>query len=250
MGRKSYTENHNFILYNEVNGQCPLCTKTLLYEKNGSYYKKYELAHIYPHSATKEEQEILKDVEKLSNNVDDIENIICLCTDCHTEIDNPRTLYEYNRLLNLKKKLIQNNKVHEKYYTNNIEEEIILVIKSLNDSNESDEESDLKYDPKTIDNKANNTLSALTKRNIKYNVQDFYFVIQREFSDLDSYNDGKSELIATQINQMYKQINLHTKNQDEIFDYLVDWLNNKTNSISDRACEIIISFFIQNCEVF
>lgn len=39
-------------------------------------------------------------------------------------------------------------------------------------------------------------------------------------------------------------------NQEFVYASLVDWLNEKTNSYSKRACEIVIAFFIQDCEVF
>ena len=38
--------------------------------------------------------------------------------------------------------------------------------------------------------------------------------------------------------------------QNRIFDSLVDWLNGAIPEASRIACEIVISFFIQNCEVF
>lgn len=31
---------------------------------------------------------------------------------------------------------------------------------------------------------------------------------------------------------------------------MTDWLNNKTLSISKDACEVVIAFFVQSCEVF
>lgn len=39
-------------------------------------------------------------------------------------------------------------------------------------------------------------------------------------------------------------------NQEVIYYSLVDWLDEKTNHYSKVACEILIAFFIQDCEVF
>lgn len=36
----------------------------------------------------------------------------------------------------------------------------------------------------------------------------------------------------------------------DIFDDIVQWMYEKTNKISKIACEVIVSFFIQDCEVF
>ena len=41
-----------------------------------------------------------------------------------------------------------------------------------------------------------------------------------------------------------------TNNKYQIFNQMVDWLMTKTLSESKEACEIVISFFVQNCEVF
>ena len=41
-----------------------------------------------------------------------------------------------------------------------------------------------------------------------------------------------------------------TTNKEYIFNAMVDWIMKNTGSQSKAACEIVISFFIQNCEVF
>ena len=39
-------------------------------------------------------------------------------------------------------------------------------------------------------------------------------------------------------------------NQEFVYASLVDWINEKTGLYSRRACEILIAYFIQDCEVF
>lgn len=40
--------------------------------------------------------------------------------------------------------------------------------------------------------------------------------------------------------------------QSDVIDYLTDWIRNKTNLGTDSrpACNAVVAFFIQNCEVF
>lgn len=40
--------------------------------------------------------------------------------------------------------------------------------------------------------------------------------------------------------------------QSDVIEYLSDWIRNKTNLGTDSrpACNAVVSFFIQNCEVF
>nr|WP_277399219.1 HNH endonuclease signature motif containing protein [Escherichia coli] len=57
--------------------------------------KLYEVAHIYPFSPREEEKELLKDEQRLCDDVDSEDNLIALCRDCHKLFDNPRTIEGY-----------------------------------------------------------------------------------------------------------------------------------------------------------
>jgi len=247
--RKKWTPNEEIILYNEVDGFCPLCGESLTYTKNGKIYKNINIAHIYPYSPKPRELVTLKDVEKLSNNSNDIENVICLCPKCHLKFDKPRTLNEYNDLLKLKKNLLRKRSIYEKFYNYEIEYEIKQVINTLVEDNFDDKNISLQYSPVNIKNKFNSTMKPLVKRNITNNIGDYYYIIKQEFKNLDIINAHKAEQIAIQIKSFYFKTKQETDNQEEIYNYLVDWLYNK-NKISKEASAIIISYFIQNCEVF
>ena len=41
-----------------------------------------------------------------------------------------------------------------------------------------------------------------------------------------------------------------SKDKTLIFSKIVEWIKNNTQSNSVEACEAIVSFFVQNCEVF
>ncbi len=96
---KSPSENTNIVLFNQVDGICPLCDKQLIYKKSGSKYKKYELAHIYPLNPRPEEIKLLEVQERLSDDVNHEDNLIPLCKSCHGEFDKPRTVSEYQDLV-------------------------------------------------------------------------------------------------------------------------------------------------------
>jgi len=247
--RKNYTDNQYLILHNEVDGLCPLCTIPLIYEKANKLNKRVNLAHIYPHSPTIEEAKLLENVEKLSSDVDNIKNIIWLCPNCHEKFDKPRTLDGYNNLMRIKKQLLQKREIQEEFNSYQIEEEIKKVLNILADEECSEEEFILVYDPKTIDNKLDNTIQSLTKRKIKRDVRDFFYIVKREFQNIDSIKANKATLIATQIKSFYLKARDKNANQEDVFNYLVEWLNKKTN-ISKDASSIVISYFVQNCEVF
>ena len=50
---------------------------------------------------------MLKDEERLSKDVNSLDNVIAVCRICHKKFDTPRTIEEYRSWVRLKKKLLQ-----------------------------------------------------------------------------------------------------------------------------------------------
>lgn len=243
--------NENILLFSEVDGLCPLCTKSLMYLKGGKQHKLYENAHIYPLNPTIEESELLKKEEKINDDVNHLDNFIALCRDCHAKYDKPRTVSEYRDLLGIKKKLIARKTSREKYVDYQIDIEIRLILTSLAEESNEVGIQELGLDAMKINEKADKTLSLLTKRNIKNDVADYYLNIKEQFKELDKEYPNAFETIATQVKSFYQQLTKTETSQEEIYSQLTEWLYKKTeNKFHPVACGVIISFFIQNCEVF
>lgn len=249
--REKPSDNENLILFSEVDGICPICAKDLLYKKNGHKYKKYQVAHIYPLNATEEEKILLNGEEILSEGLNAIENLIALCPECHIEYDKPKTISEYRHLVSVKKNLLKNRNVRSAYHQYQIEQDILIVIKKLFEA-EDGEISDiqLKYEALKIDEKTDDTITRLTKRRIKNDVTDYFLLIKKEFSNLDKIKPGIFELISTQVKSYYLKIKQTCSNQEDIYNNMAEWLSKKTLSSSIEACKVVVSFFVQNCEVF
>ncbi|HAF98260.1 MULTISPECIES: ABC-three component system protein [Paenibacillus] len=249
--RKPLTENENLILFSEVEGICPLCAKSLIYSKGGRQYKIFEGAHIYPLNPSTHEISLLKDEEKLSEDVNDINNYIALCRDCHRKFDNPRTVAEYRKLLSIKKQFIARNENRKQYSNYQIEYEIKAILTTLaSDIDWILEPETLNLDAIKVDEKANGTLSRLTKRKIKSDVAEYYLFIKEQFTELDKTNGDTFETIATQVKAFYMVLKKAGHTQEDIYQNLSEWLSKKTENSSLEACKIVISFFVQNCEVF
>lgn len=251
--RRQLTPNDKLILYAEVDGVCPLCPNQLMYAKEKSNQVGFEIAHIYPLNPTEAEAELLNNEERLSSDPDNLDNLICLCTDCHPKFDKPRTVEEYRELVEKKKKIIAREKDVGLWKNSSLDNEIEEVIHLLLDDEYDPNTSDiLSYDPKAIDDKVDNTLAPLTRRGIHLNVRDYYTRISNKFSELDKLTPLTTETISTQIRSHYLRLKkLDTsRSQQEIFDGIVDWLDKRTNRISKNACEIVASYFVQNCEIF
>lgn len=250
--RKEYTTNDNLMLYSQVEGVCPLCTKVLITKKNTQNYKLYEIAHIYPLNPTKIELELLKDEERLSEDPNDLRNVICLCVACHTLYDKQKTVEEYRELITIKRKLLAQDYQKSLWERSKIHEDIIQLIEALYAAQPDGEASDiLDYDPKQIDDKVDDTITKLTKRKMHRNVQDYFHIVRSKFSELDAITPTTTELISSQIKTHYLWLKSEkSHDQNEIFKALVQWITKTANLSNIEAAEVLVSYFVQNCEVF
>ncbi len=248
--RKKYSEAQSIALLSQVNRVCPLCAEPLFYKKGGKSFKNYEIAHIYPLNPNKEELLLLKHEVRLSDDVNDEDNVIPLCEICHGKFDKPRTVEEYRNILILKKRLIERSGQESIWKRYAIEDEINLVISAIYDDPELECDVDIDFSPREVDEKLDSTISRPTKIKIKGNVREYFIFIRKQFEELDRVNPDLSEMISLQIKTYYiKQKNMGV-GQQVIFENIVSWIYAKTKPKTNDAAEIMASFFIQNCEVF
>lgn len=247
--RRKITPNELLILHSEVDGVCPLCPTTLIYEKNGKNQKGFEVAHIYPLNPLPKEIILLKNEEKLNSDSDHSDNLICLCNPCHKRYDKDKTVEEYRELVKKKKDILKRKKEQEIWAKTSIEKEIFEIIELLV-YQDLEFEDNLEYNPKTIDDKSNESITVLTKRKIHKNVQDYFYKISSKFKELDFLKPMTTEIISSQIKTHFLLLKSQGNNQKEIFEAMVSWLQKQTKQDSREASEIIISYFIQNCEIF
>lgn len=257
MTKKEVNKRPNFnpsikqILVDEVDSLCPLCSDYLFEEKNGNQIIHYEVAHIYPLNPLENEKKILEDVEKLSLDINHINNLIALCKKCHKKYDTNKTVEEYEEILKIKKNLIKNrdSKINFKDYK--IENEISEVFQILeNDKFIENNKIKFNYNPKIIDEKLNKDFPISLKRYIKSDINTYYSVIKAKLIEIEKKYPSKSESIALEIKLFYLKLHSENKyNQTEIFEEIAKWLEKKTKT-SNYVCKIIVSFFVQNCEIF
>jgi cytochrome c553 len=245
--RKTITPNFDARLVAEANNVCPLCGKRLLGEKAGDSLRLFDAAHIYPHSPTNEQLIALKNVPKAEDS-ESFENLIALCKNCHKTQDFHTQEKDYMRLYNTKQKLMRQTKALDEASTVQIEDEIKGVLQSLQDV---DVESlvPLSYEVVSIDKKIARE-NGLLLNNIRDKVVQYFPFVQETFKNIDRIGSSKFDMISTQIKLCFQKISANGLSQEDVFYKLIAWLKSKTQCQSTQACEIIISFFIQNCEVF
>lgn len=247
--RGSITENMNIALCDEVNGICPKCNKALLKKSGKSHVKVYEVAHIYPHSPRPNEIILLNNEKRLTTDVDDLGNLIALCKDCHKVFDNPRTVEGYREMCKIKTVSSQNAEIRRSLSTFHLTEEVKELIEKLA-SKIKKAQVNLDFDAKTIDTKLPDDNDFLLKLKVQGFVNYFYVDIKQLFQELDKAIPGTSELVYSEVKTHYLSLKRSGLDKEKAFDALVSWVHLTCQTKNKVASEVLISFFIQNCEVF
>ena len=233
----------------EVNGMCPLCGNPLL-ENKGKKTKLYEIAHIYPNSPTTDELLILYGVTVLGENSESFQNKIALCFNCHKNYDFHKNVDEYNKLLNKKRELYNALVTKTKLANIDISQNLEFLLEKITTIDTSTiTKNELRLIPLEIKQKFLLSESILKMKVTAY-VTEYFLFIKNYFKNLEEVKQLNFSLLATTIKLAYQNTAESLDSKSKIFDSLVDWLLSKANT-NERICaEIVISYFIQNCEVF
>ena len=246
--RKDPTEPERQLYLKEVDFCCPLCGKIIRHSKQKKPTKFYEIAHIFPNRPTKEQYEVLRGLERLGNNSEAFENKIALCKDCHTNQDFHTTKEDYLKLLKIKKRCLEKTELNEATLSLGLETQIADVINKL--ANITEEEfGTLNYSPVKLTNKFLPT-EILLKNSVMSDVTNYYPYIRDLFKEIEGKNNFRFQVLSTQIKACFLKMEGISSNKTEIFNQIAKWIGYKTGSKSEQANKIIVSFFVQNCEVF
>ena len=131
----------------------------------------------------------------------------------------------------------------------NIEEELVNIILKL-DILSPNEIKNAKKLPKkvlTIKQKISDEKWLLQQKVIA-NVTGYFSYISKTFK-AQGFPTTQYELIRRRMNFLYWEAKLQDLEADAIFDVLTDWLMSKTQA-SREACEIMVSYFVQNCDIY
>lgn len=237
-------------LLDEVSGLCPFCGDTLLPTIDASARRSFEIPHIYPLNPKPYQIPHLQNCFIPGGDINSMENLLAACRKCHDNYDKYFTKNEFNKWLATKDRVKKNRDIKQFFSKYTIEDEIRVVIEKLIDIQNEENVSKLDYRALKIEQKLANSITFILKKTIENDVVDYFYLIQSIFKEIDKLHPGKFDLLSSQIKTFYLKCCESGHNKQRIYNYLVDWLNNKTSNTSTRACEIILSFFIQNCEVY
>ena len=243
------TENSDLYLLMEANGMCPLCGASLVNDKNGHSIQQYEIVSIYPSLIASKNNEIWDGVSKPCEELSSNFNKTVLCPKCAKDYVSHTSVEEYQQLLHKKQSLLRNYNAWTKISSIELEDHIETVLRRITTASQDELSEPLNYNAVRIRNKIEIRNFPLIIKTEGF-VVNYYNYIKELFTQLEREGHLSFDDISLEVKMGYKKLLKQNLAQDQIFTQLVDWFKIKSSSSYDIACEVIVAFFVQNCEVF
>ncbi|MBC2724684.1 MAG: hypothetical protein HGJ97_18840 [Desulfosporosinus sp.] len=216
----------------ESKGLCPNdnCCRPLYISANGQTGMNYKITQIDPNLPP-----------------DSYKNLIALCPDCSKKYLLLKDNNQIHRLKKIKEHLINKAETIDILANTQVEEGVERVLRKISNT-PALEVIPLGYEPVRLYEKilpVNRTLLIKAKAY----VTEYYPTVHGIFQQLSKERKLHFDSFCMQVKINYIYLRDNGRTQPEIFDALVEWLASNTNDRKD-LCEIVISYFIQKCEVF
>lgn len=219
-------------LLGEADGYCPFpgCGKQLSVSQNGKLMHSYEVSLIEKGKAATQD------------------NLIALCPRCHAtyQIDDNKKL---TKSLKDIKSILTTHKQSVHLLDNlPLEKGIVGVIGKIKKLGEK-ELSDASLDPKEIKQKLNPAQDMALYIAVNGYVTTYFRRIREIMVNLDKRGEIDYDEIQDQIHAFYKRLMKANKSRSEIFNEIVGKIHRVTLQ-DELYCQIVVSYFVQSCEVF
>ncbi len=231
----------------EANYECPLCHKKLVDTIKGQAVKKYKIVHIFPDGLDEETAAEFTAVYPAPTKPDASGNLIALDEDCAERYLLSPTVEEYDKLHEIKIQLTRNYAAKLAVNGVQLEDDIRTVLDALGTIKNASELVKLEYEALRIDEKFD-AKNFILKNETQMQVVTYYRYIEKVFSN----SNADFDMIASEIKVSSMKLEKAGLSQSDVISQLSEWIRNKAGLGTDSrlACNIVVSFFIQNCEVF
>lgn len=217
----------------EVGGECPDCEKLLSEEKNGRSVPRYMITVIDSSQPTLIAA-----------------NRIALCPECHDRYLLDTTAEEVSNITQIKTGFVNLVRSRNALSENKVQveiqiEEVLTVI-------EMTPESNLKRicDERVYEVEQKVTENIVLMRKIRENALDYFECVETLLKASDRARSQKFRLFQSKVIACYEEAKENETSQEKIYNHLVEWLFRQAKYQHRGACEIIIAFFVQICDVF
>lgn len=231
----------------EANYECPLCHNKLVDTIKGQPVKKYRITQIFPDGLDDDAMAKFVAIQPAPQRLDSPENLIALDADCAEKYLLNPTADEYRILSDIKAQLAKNYVAKQAVNNVQLEDDIRTVLDALSAIRDTSELVALEYDALRIDEKFD-AENFILKNETQVQVVTYYRYIEKVFSN----SNADFDMIASEIKVSSMKLEKAGLSQADVISQLSEWMRNKAGLGTDSrlACNIVVSFFIQNCEVF
>ena len=231
----------------EANYECPLCHRKLVDTIKGQAVRKFRITQIFPDNLDVETSAEFTAIYPAPKRLDTPDNLIALDDDCaDAYLLNP-TADEYKNLREIKVQITKNYEAKLAVNSLQLEDDIRAVLDALISIRDTSGLVQLEYDALRIDKKFEPE-NFILKNETQVQVVTYYRYIEQVFSNSDTDFD----MIASEIKVSSMKLEKAVLSQSDVITQLSEWIRNKAGLGTEGrlACNIVVSFFIQNCEVF
>jgi DNA-binding transcriptional regulator GbsR (MarR family) len=176
------------------------------------------------------------------------DNLIAMCHDCFQRYVFKHTKAEEKELQTVKK--IQSDARSTRYTLDEvaIEKGITKVIENLSKAKPSQIRT-LNYDAVSVPEKIDEELHFFLVNEVTGHVTKYFLFIEKTMQDLVRQKQFSDDLLRAQIKESYRKLAEKKKSPEVIYSALSERLSSITKQ-DIRFCSIVVSYFIQSCEVF
>lgn len=234
----------------ESEQKCSICGTSIKVNKNKKTAYKYAIIKIFPEGLNKTKKaDFVSIAGKEPTVYDDRHNKICCCCNCADEYECTPTTDTFIKLLKKKEVYLDKEKSNSVLEKANLNDELELILENLYNIKNYSELANFRKIPLELKEKIKD--NELLSQTIKADVNSYYHYIRKKLSDLDDVG-RKFKVIGSQFQICYCELAGVISNQEEIYYRIVNWVLDelKLSNSYNTAARIIVSFFVQNCEVF
>ena len=229
---EKYKERYGLGLVAEELSVCPndLCTNPLYIRINGKIEPSYEVVVIDP-----------------AENADDENNLIAMCPECAKKYQLGADVQKIQRMKQIKKRYVEIAEMEDTTSHQKVTEEVRQVLLKV-PTLKYPANVDLNYEPAMLKQKISPDYPDLLAA-IKIWVNLYYPDVHQILQELNREGKNRFEPFCLSVRQNFLALDEKGHSQWDIYNEMISWLQKQTNQ--DRhACEIVIAYFVQKCEVF
>ncbi len=171
-------------------------------------------------------------------------NDMLLCFECSAAVEHSDSAKA--QAMEIKKVLQTRCETRSAISNERLKEEIRELLERLQDI--SPEDAELHYTPLKIDQKVSDKL--LLRKIRGFLADGMYDTVNSCIENLAAESRMNVRTFSKSIRRIFEDANDTTNNQSEIFSALTKYLFAKTGQKYFEACELLVSYFVQRCEVF